>query len=124
VISIAIGSLILSLTVRSIVAKRRQELGILKSSGYTTNQLVKQMTISFLPMTTLGIALGCVGGAVLFSPMLGAAMTGMGALNYSAVINPFIVAVIGVAVFAITCLVAHISAMSIKKITVYELLSE
>jgi len=123
-ISFIIVSIILSMTVRSIVAKRRRELGILKSSGYTTNQLVKQMTISFLPMTLIGVVVGCISGAILLSPMMGAVMAATGALNFSAIVNPLIVAIIGLVALGTTCLVAHISAMSIKKITVYELLSE
>ncbi|MCL2575276.1 MAG: FtsX-like permease family protein [Defluviitaleaceae bacterium] len=123
-ISLIIVSIVLSMTIRSIVAKRRRELGILKSSGYTTRQLVKQMAVSFLPMTAIGVAAGCIVGAILFGPMMGVATAAMGALNFSVTISPIIVATIGVAILTITYLVAHLSAMRIKKITVYELLTD
>ncbi|MCL2841077.1 MAG: ABC transporter permease [Defluviitaleaceae bacterium] len=124
VISVIVVALILSMTVRAVVAKRRRELGTLKAVGYTTSQLVRQMAISFLPMTTLGIIVGCVSGTLLISPMISTAMSASGVLNMVLFINPLVVVALGTAILIVTYLVAHISARSIKNISVYELLSE
>ena len=124
VISVIVVSLILSITVRSIIAKRRRELGILKASGFTTKQLVRQMAVSFLPLTTIGIIAGCIIGALVTGPMLGAALAVDGMFSMVLHISPFVTVGLCVTILVIVYLVAYVSARSIKHVSAYELLSE
>jgi len=123
-VSLIIVSLILSMTVRSVIAKRRRELGTLKSLGYTTKQLARQMAISFLPMTAVGVVIGCATGALTVSPLMGSALEMAGAQGASLNVSTLAVTVLGAVTLLITYLVAQISAMRIRHISVYELLSE
>ena len=124
VVSLVIVSLILTMTVRSIVVKRRRELGMLKACGYTTKQLSRQMAISFMPMTAAGVAIGCVAGALAFDPLMGAALATTGAQGASFEMNQLAIVLLAVAILVVTYLVAHISAMRIRNVSVYELLTE
>jgi putative ABC transport system permease protein len=124
VVSFVISSLILSMTIRSIITKRRRELGILKSNGFTTKQLARQMAISFMPMTAIGIAFGCIGAALTISPAMGLALYSTGAESIVFDVSLPIVVFLGLAILFATYIVANISAMRIKHISVYELMSE
>ena len=123
-VSLVILSLILYMTVRSIVAKRRRELGILKSNGFTTKQLARQLAISFMPVTGAGVISGCIIGAVSANPLLEQLFAFSGIYNASFAISPIAVTLIGATALLVTFAVANISAMRIRHISVYELLSE
>ena len=123
-ISLGIIALILAMTARDIVVKRRRELGVLKSGGFTTGQLARQLAIGFLPCSALGVLVGCTGGALSVNPAITAMFATTGVYNANVYISPVAVAVIGVFTMLFTFTVANISAMRIKHITVYELLSE
>ena len=124
VVSLLISSLVLVMTVRSIIAKRRREIGIMKAGGFTTKQLARQMAVSFLPITALGVVLGCVIGALTISPAMGAALAAAGAENVVFDVDPLIVAVLGAAIMLVTYAVSNTSARRIRNISVYELLTE
>jgi len=123
-VSLVILSLILSMTVRSIVAKRRHELGILKSSGFTTKQLARQLAVSFMPVAGTAVIAGCIIGAISASPILGVMLAATGLYNASFAVSPIAVTVIGALALLVTYTVANISAKRIKHVSVYELLSE
>jgi hypothetical protein len=82
------------------------------------------MAISFLPMTVVGIILGCATGVLTVSPAKGLALAAAGAENVELAVNPLAIAVLGAVILLVTYIVANISAMRIKHISVYELLSE
>ena len=124
VVSLIIIVLILGMTVRSIVTKRHRELGTMKATGFTTKQLARQLAISFMPMTLVGIVVGCMVGSVLVNPLMGVMLGASGVANPSLEINPLVVALVGVLLLVVTYVAANISAKRIKHISVYELLSE
>ena len=123
-VSLVIVSLILYMTVRSIVAKRRREMGILKANGFTSRQLARQLALSFLPAAGTGVITGCASGALLANPFLEAMFSRMGIYNASFTVNPIAIMFIGIVVLLVTYTVANISAARIKRISVYELISE
>ena len=124
IISSGIIALILTISVRQIINKRRRELGILKSVGFTTVQLARQLAVSFLPCSILGASAGCVAGALSVNPAVTAMFAGSGVYSANVYISPAVAAGIGALSLLFTFAVAHISAMRIKRITVYELVSE
>jgi ABC-type antimicrobial peptide transport system permease subunit len=124
IISLIIISLVLSMTISSIITKRRCELGIMKSSGYTTKQLARQLAISFMPMTAIGAVIGCALGASTVGPVISAAFAGQGAYGMTFATNPLTIALAGLIIIVVTYFVANFFAMRIKKISVYELISE
>ena len=123
-ISLGIIALILTMTVRQLVIKRRRELGILKSGGFTTGQLARQLAISFLPCSVIGVFVGCFGGALSVNPAITAMFASSGVFNANVHIYTPAAVLIGVIVLMFTFAVVLLSAMRIRRITVYELLSE
>ena len=123
-ISLCIIALILTMSVRQIITKRRRELGILKSCGFTTPQLARQLAISFLPYSALGVLVGCVSGALVVNPAITAMFASSGVYNANVYISSPAAVAIGVLVLLFTFAAAHVSAMRIKHITAYELVSE
>lgn len=124
VISLIIIALILSMTVKSIISKRRRELGVLKAGGFTTRELATQLGISFIPAAILGVLIGCVGGGLLVNPAFAVMLGSMGVKNATFTVNPVVIAVVGLLIILITFGIATFSAMRIKNISAYELLSE
>lgn len=62
VVTIIVVSLILYLVIKTLILKRKREFGILKGMGYTTFNLMTQITFSLFPVIVVGVALGSVGG--------------------------------------------------------------
>jgi putative ABC transport system permease protein len=122
--SLIVISLILFMTTRVIITKRRREFGIMKATGYTSKQIIRQLAISFMPVAAVGVILGCAVGAVLVDPlmdMLFSTMAVQGAIFTASV--PFTV-IVGAVILLVTYAAANISARRIKNISVYELISE
>lgn len=124
VISLVIISIILFMTIKSIIAKRRQELGTLKAGGFTTKELALQLSLSFIPAAALGVLIGCFSGGLLLNPAYKIIFSSMGVKNVIFTINPFIITLAGLLIILVTFGIAMISAMKIKHISVCELLHE
>ena len=60
VVTILIVLFILYIVIKSLLVKRRQELGIYKAMGYTSSQLILQTTGSFLPTSIVAIVLSSI----------------------------------------------------------------
>ena len=124
IVSLVIISLILSMTIRSIVVRRRRELGTLKACGFTTKQLARQLAISFIPAALVGVITGCVTGAYAVSPAMTVIMSFQGVHNAELEVHAPTVILLGAAIGLAVFVIANASAMRIKNISVYELLSE
>ncbi len=124
IISIALMALILSMTVKAIVIKRSVEMGILKSMGFLTKQLAAQLAISFIPSALFGSLIGCALGSVIVNPVFKMFFSSMGITNVLFTVNPVSIVGICVGLMLVTYCVAIASSMRIRKISVYELLSE
>ena len=116
VVSAIVVILILSILMASTIRKQYRELGIMKGMGYTSRELKFQLAFRIVPVAVLAVILGTV---------LSILLTG--------VVNAFVckvtLSVIGIILMDIAILVycficAYISARRIKKISVYELISE
>ena len=123
-ISAVLVSLVLSMTVRQIITKRRRELGIMKSAGFTTAQLAAQLTISFLPCAFIGVLVGCVSGAILVNPAFTAMFGSTGVYNANIYANLPMTAALGALALLYTLAAANVAAIRIRHISVYELISE
>ncbi len=124
-ISLLLIVLILYMTVKTIIVKRRVELGVLKAGGFQTSQLVWQMAVSFMPSAAIGSMLGCLCGAAMVNPafmLLFSAMGGISEVNFT--VSPVAILVIFVSLCLVTLGISTVSALRIKNISVYELLSE
>jgi putative ABC transport system permease protein len=123
-IAAAVIALVLSMTVRTILIKRRVELGILKAAGYRTGELILQMGISFLPAAVIGIAAGCVAGSVSVTPLFLALLKSAGVSNVRFALHYGILALLCIGLILFVVIATMVSALRIKDVSVYELLAE
>jgi putative ABC transport system permease protein len=116
--------LVLYLMMKTIILRRRRELGIQKALGFTTLQLMNQSALYFIPVITFGVAAGGIGGILGFNPIFVALTKTMGIMTASmpAAIKPTIVMCGGLVLLAYAF--AMLIAQRIRKISAYSLVTE
>lgn len=124
VITILLIYLILYVLISSIITKKRQELGILKSLGYQNRQLILEMIGGFLPSVVGGTVVGLIISELFMSNIYKILFKAVGAykISFSYPITVFLIVV--VLVMTSTFLIASLIAKKIKKISVYSLIKE
>lgn len=123
-VAVVIIGLVLYLVIKTMLIRKKQELGIQKAIGFTTGQLMLQNALAFLPIILLGALLGCIAGYFLLNPFFSVLFSGIGIMETSFVIYlPMLAAIFGfITLFGfLFCLLI---SSKIKKITPYTLMSE
>jgi len=100
------------------IYKRKKELGIYRSLGYTTLQLMSQISLSFMPVVIAGVALGGLLGKLYTNKVLSILLS----VNFT--IPPLLVAAICILLIVLAYAVSMTVARGIRKITVYRLITE
>ena len=73
--------LVLYLVIKTLLVRKKQELGIQKALGYTTGELVLQNALAFLPVVLIGALLGGWGGCVGLNPFFSLLFSGIGMMK-------------------------------------------
>lgn len=116
--------LILSLMIKAMIIKRKVEFGIFKAIGYTTRDLMFQIALSFMPTVICGTAVGTIGGIIIVNPLLTNALHIIGISKYESSVNINIVLAVNIFIIVFTFIVAMFDSYKVRKVSVYELLSE
>ncbi len=116
VISAIVVMVILSILMESEIRRQRRDLGIMKSMGYTSRELMLQLAFRIMPAAVLAVVIGTVLGVT--STKLLVNFIGVVPINIPAVIAVDIL----ILLFCFGC--AYFGARRIKKISVYELMTE
>jgi putative ABC transport system permease protein len=116
--------LVLYLMLKTVILRRRRELGIQKALGFTTLQLMNQFALYFIPVMALGVAAGGLLGIFGFNSIFVALTRSMGIMTASlpAPVGPVIAMCI--ALIALSYALAMLIAARIRKISAYALVSE
>jgi len=104
--------------------QERQDIGILKSLGFTVNMLRLQFAVRFFIIALIGALLGTVFSAVLAKPAMHLIL---GSIGLSKVVVNFTVASIFIPIFIISIsffIFAYMASKKIKKVEVKELIVE
>ena len=113
-----IVAVILGIIASSNVKRKRKDLGVMKSLGYSSKDLMIQMAVSIMPMTIVSVILASVAAVYINKYFW--------ILLFGAVVKTnvpvLILTDIGIVVF--TFLMTYIGAGKIKKISVTELMTE
>ena len=115
-VSAIVVSLILSILMASTIRRQYRELGIMKGLGYTSRELKFQLAFRIVPVAVLAVCLGTVLSILL-----------MGVVNTFVcriIISASSLVIMDAAILLYCFICAYICAGRIKKITVYELISE
>jgi putative ABC transport system permease protein len=116
--------LVLYFVISSSVIRKRRELGIQKAIGYTTLNLMNQISISFLFPMIFGISVGCVLGAAAANPLMALAMSGAGVVKANFIIPPAWIAVTGAGMAILSYAAGMFITWRIRKISAYALVTE
>lgn len=115
-ISALVVMIILFILMESSVRRQRKELGIMKGMGYTSKELMFQLAFRIMPAALFSVIIGTLIGIAAVNLITG--YIGYIAINIPAVIVLDILLLL----FCFGC--AYIGARKIKKISVYELMTE
>lgn len=124
VINIVVVLLVLYFVINSSIIRKKRELGIQKAVGFTTFQLMNQISLSFLPPVTIGVILGCILGITQTNNIMTVAQHSMNIMKASYVITPGWVALVGAAIIVVSYLTSLLITFKIRKISAYALVTE
>lgn len=123
-VTILVVCLILYLIIKTLILKRKQEFGILKGLGFTSFQLMTQITFSLLPVIILGVALGCVVGYFYSDSLFVLLLSSLGIYNVEFTVSLPEIVLLSLAVIAVAYAVCMLVSRRIRKISVYGLISD
>lgn len=123
-VTVFVVILTLYMVVKTTILRKRRELGIQKSVGFTTWQLMNQIALNMTPVILFGVLAGAVAGCFVLNPLVVLLMSGMGVakINFPAPLDQIIMVCVSLAVLAYA--VSLLIALRIRKISVYALVSE
>jgi putative ABC transport system permease protein len=116
--------LVLYFVINSSVVRNKKQLGIQKAVGFTTYQLMNQLSLSFLLPIIVGVVLGSTLGNDLTNPILTFVQSSMGIMKTNYIITPLWTAVFGIAIILISYITSLSITYRIRKITTYALITE
>ena len=122
IISAALILLILYLLIKSFIFSKRKDYGIYKAIGYTSNSLILQTALSFMPSIILSAAVFSVVSYFAANPYMNVIMMWFGVVKCSFVIPVPGLAAIVLGVIAVSFLFALFEARKIKNIEAYNML--
>jgi putative ABC transport system permease protein len=124
VITIVVVVLILFMVVRTTLLKRRRDFGIMKATGYTTSQLMNQLTFSHIPVMLAGVTIGGVLGALCTNSILTVLLSGAGIHNVQFTIKLPMITMLCAALIVLAYAVSMTAAYRMKHITPHGLITE
>ena len=123
-ITVLVVVLILYLVIKTMILKRKREFGILKAIGYTTFQLMTQITLSFVPIVITGVLIGAVLGCLYTNSMLTMLLSGAGIHNVQFIVKLPLIVILCVGIIVLAYLVSMLVARRVKRISAYGLITE
>jgi len=116
--------LTLYVTIKTVLLRKRRELGVQKALGFTTMQLMNQNALSFTPIILAGVALGAVAGYFLLNPMMGALLGSVGVVKTELPVPLGRTFAISGLLMAFAYIVSMALSLRIRKVSAYALVTE
>jgi putative ABC transport system permease protein len=124
VITLLVVALVLYFVISSSIIRKRRELGIQKAIGFTTYQLMNQMSVSFTIPILIGAVAGTLLGAFYTTPLMSITMRSTGVMRAGFIVDPLWVIVFGTATIIFSYLLSMLVTWRIRKISAYALVTE
>ena len=121
-ISAAVILLVLFLLIKSFLYSKRRDYGVLKAIGYTSNNLILQTALCFMPPIILSVLVFSVVSYFAANPYMNMMMSSFGIMKANFTIPIPGVVVVGVGIVTVSFLFAVFEARRIKKIEAYKIL--
>ncbi|MEK4425058.1 ABC transporter permease [Solibacillus sp. FSL K6-1523] len=123
-ITVLVVVMILYLVIKMMIIKRKKEFGVMKAIGYSTIQLMHQISISFVPVMITGVAIGGVLGYFYTNPMLSVLLSSVGVKRLDFTVHLPTILILCTGIFIVGYIVAMFVSLKIKKISAYSLMTE
>lgn len=123
-ITVLVVALILYLVIKKMIVQRKQELGVLRALGYTTFQLMTQISFSFVPVVMLSVLSGGILGFLYTNPLLSVLLSGAGIRNVQFIVSIPLIIAICIAIVLLAYSISFIVSYGIKQITTRRLMTE
>jgi len=124
VISAFIVVLVLYFVIGSTIVRKHRDLGIQKAIGFTTGNLMNQISLAFSLPIVFGTAAGTALGALLVDPIMSWGLRPMGVMQANLIINmPWAVAA-GAVIIVLAYVISMLTTWRIRKISAYKLVTE
>lgn len=124
VVMILVVILVLYFVMNSSIIRKKHELGIQKALGFTTLQLMNQISIGFLPPIVTGVILGSLLGMTQTNAIMTVVQGVMGIMRANYIITPLWIALLGVAIVLVSYTISMLITYRIRKISAYGMVSE
>lgn len=122
--TVLIIACILRITLKSAIQKNRLEYGVLKSMGYTSGDIIKQLSVSYLITSVIGSILGALLADIGAAPLFQLLYRAMGVSRMEITSHPVYMAIYSILLGFILYLSSILISRRVRKITAYELLTE
>lgn len=123
ILSVIIIAFVLFLLVRTLLAHKKRDYGVLKALGFTTRQLIFQTALSFMPTVLISLVVGVIISILIINPLIAVFTSGIGMIKctFEIPVGWIIIMSAGMAGFAFgfVCLLA----LRVRKIAPREMLS-
>jgi putative ABC transport system permease protein len=119
-----IVALVLYFVIKTMIVRRKRDFGVQKALGYTTFQLVQQISLSFLPVVLAGAIAGVVLGYLGISPMISSLFKSVGIMRFDMLISGSWMAMLCVMTVLLTYVTAVVISSRIRKLSAYVLVTE
>lgn len=123
-ITILVVLFILYIIIKSLLVKRRQELGIYKAMGYTSSQLIFQTAGSFLPVSIAAILLSSILALFYMPCIYSFIFEALGVMKNNIEISFGFLILFAAAEILVNIIISIILCMPVRKISVYLLIKE
>lgn len=124
ILSVIIIAFVLYLLVRTMLANKKRDYGILKAIGFTTGQLILQTAASFMPAVILSTAAGLVINSLIINPLTALFLNGIGIVRCTFTVPVGFIAAAGAGLVALAFGIACLLSLRIRSIAPRTLLSE
>lgn len=114
--------LVLYLLIKTLINNKKKDYGILKAIGYTSNNIVFQNAISFMPSIILSVITSCIISSFVVNPFITLVMSMFGIMKLTFEIPVMFIIFMGIAFVMVSFILAIILSLRIKKIEPYNLL--
>lgn len=123
-VTILIVLFILYIIIKSMLVKRKQELGIYKSMGYTSSQLIAQTVGAFMPVSVTAILLSCAASLFYMPCIYQFIFEAIGVMKNNMEISFGCLLIFAAAQIIVNIIISVILCMPIRKISAYSLIKE
>ena len=124
IVTVLIVLFILYIVIKSLLIKRRQELGIYKAMGYTSAQLIWQTAGSFMPVSVAAILLSSVAAIFYMPGIFQVIFEALGVMKHSMEVSLGFLMLFAAIEIILNLMISVILCMPIRKISAYALIKE